>query len=139
MLNLVTFNMRDNNVMPKCKLSSDLLKSYSTSLCCECVSGSSICLFVCLSHYRIFNSYEYVIITGEGLHNQWPLSSKGSLACHTYCDTGYPFIMVISENPWHLHLLPSVWQWSCHYLFLRLRSVAAGIRTPNLPHARLTL
>ena len=26
--------------------------------------------------------------------------------------------------------------WSCHYLFLRLRSVAAGIRTPNLPLAR---
>ena len=22
----------------------------------------------------------------------WPLSSEGSLACHTYCDTGHPFI-----------------------------------------------
>ena len=32
-------------------------------------------------------------------------------------------------------LLPSVCQWSCHYLFLRLRYVAAGIRTPNLSHA----
>ena len=63
----------------------------------------------------------------------WQLSSEGSLACHTYCDTGQPFVMVISEDPWHLHLLPSVLQWSCHYLFLRLRSVAAGIRTPNLP------
>ena len=27
-------------------------------------------------------------------------------------------------------LLPSVWQWSCHYLFLRLRSVATGDRDP---------
>ena len=26
---------------------------------------------------------------------------EGSLACHTYCDTGHPFIMVISEGPWH--------------------------------------
>ena len=26
--------------------------------------------------------------------------------------------------------LPSVWHWSCHYLFLRLRSVAVRIRTP---------
>ena len=62
--------------------------------------------------------------------NLWPLSSEGSLTRHTYCDTGLPFIMVISEDPWHSHLLPSVWQWSCHYLFLRLRSVATGDRTP---------
>ena len=33
----------------------------------------------------------------------WPLSSEGSLACHTYCDTWHPFIMVISEDPWHSH------------------------------------
>ena len=44
-------------------------------------------------------------------HNRWrvqfltcarhsqPFSSMGSLACHTYCDTGHPFIMVISEDP----------------------------------------
>ena len=34
---------------------------------------------------------------------------------------------------------PSVWQWLCDYLFLRLRSTAAEIRTPNLPHAKGTL
>ena len=39
--------------------------------------------------------------------HSWLLSSEGSLACHTYCDTGTLFIMVISEDPWHLHLLPS--------------------------------
>ena len=55
-----------------------------------------------------------------------PLSSEGSLTCHTHCDTGLPFIMAISEDPWHSHLLPSVWHGSCHYLFLRLRSVATG-------------
>ena len=57
-----------------------------------------------------------------------PLSNEGCLACHTYCNTGHPFIIAISEDPWHLHLLPSIWQWSYHYLFIQLRSVAAGIR-----------
>ena len=26
-----------------------------------------------------------------------------------YCDTGHPFKMVISEGPWHSHLLPRIW------------------------------
>ena len=68
--------------------------------------------------------------------HSWPLSCEGSLACQTHWDTGHPFVMVISEDPWHSDLMPSVWQWSCHYLFLRHRSVATGIRIPNLPHAR---
>ena len=69
----------------------------------------------------------------------WLLRSEYFLACHNYCDTGHPFIMVISEDPWYSHLLPCVWQWSCHYLFLRLRSVEAGIRTPNLALSGPTL
>ena len=97
------------------------------------------CMFVCgfSSHWRMFHLYGNVTIAGDGRQvstydrHSWSLSSEGSLACHTYCDTGHPFIMVISEDPWHSHLLLSVWQWSCHYLFLRLRSVAAGIRTPK--------
>ena len=40
-----------------------------------------------------------------------------------------PFIRIISEDPWHSQMLPSVWKGSCHYLFLRLRSVATGDRT----------
>ena len=82
----------------------------------------TICLFVCLfvwgftSHSRIFHSYGDVTITSEGLHiltftrHSSPLSSEGSLACHTYCDTGLLFIMIITEDPWRIHLLPSVWQ-----------------------------
>ena len=42
----------------------------------------------------------------------------------TYCKEGNPFIIVISEEPWYSNLLPTVWQCSCHYLCLRLRSVA---------------
>ena len=45
-----------------------------------------------------------------------PLSSEGSLACNTYCDTRHPFKMVISEDPSHSHLFPSVLYWGCHYL-----------------------
>ena len=32
---------------------------------------------------------------------------------------GVTFIIVISGDQWHLHLLPSVWQWSCHNLHAR--------------------
>ena len=62
----------------------------------------------------------------------WPLSNESPFGCKTYCDTGHPFIMVISEDPWHSHLLQGVQQWDFHYtyLLLRLRSVAGGIRTP---------
>ena len=78
--------------------------------------------------------------TNFDLYSALMAIEQWGLACHTYCDMGHPFIMVISEDPWHSHLLPSVWQWSCHYLvFFRLKFVAAGIPTPNHPHARLTL
>ena len=109
------------------------------------------CLFVCMfvwgfaSHSRIFHSYGNVTIAGEGLEiltyarHSWSLSSEGSLAWHTYYDTGHPFIMVISEDPWHSikPIAERLAAWSCHYmyLFLRLRSVADGIPTPNRPLA----
>ena len=71
---------------------------------------------------RIFHSYGDASITGEGLQiiigeglqiltftrHSWPLNSESCLACHTYCDTGHSFIMVISEDLQHSHLLPSV-------------------------------
>ena len=75
------------------------------------------------SQSKIFHPFGAIPIAGEGLQiltyaqHFWPLSSEGSLACHTYYDTGHPFIMVISEDPWHSHLMSSVWQWSCYYLF----------------------
>ena len=65
-------------------------------------------------------------------------SVTGALACLIYCDTRNLFIMVISEYPWHspfaMHLAVEL-----SLPVLRLGSVAAGIRTPNLPHARPTL
>ena len=41
--------------------------------------------------------------------HSWALSSEASLlACHTHCETGHRFIIVISEDPGHSHLLPGV-------------------------------
>ena len=65
-----------------------------------------VCLFGAFRPTReFFHSYGDVTIAGEGpqmltyaLHS-WSLSSEGSLACHTCCDTGEPFIRVISEDP----------------------------------------
>ena len=103
-----------------------------------------ISLFVCLfwgvfrPNREIFFSYGDDTIAGEGLQiltyarYSWPLSSEGSLACHTHYDTGHLFIMVISEDPWHSHLLHSVWQWSCHYLFYDLGLSRLGLSKMNL-------
>ena len=121
---------------------------YSCTYICNNVLRKFDCLFACLGFFvplENFHSYGDVTITGEGLQiltyarHLWPSSSEGSLPCHTLYDKGHPFIMVISEDPSHSHLLLIVWQCSCHYLFLRLRSVVAGIRTPNLPLAGRTL
>ena len=91
-------------------------------------------------HSIILHSNGNVTITGEGLkfwpilcthdHWEWMFFSVPQLLWYGLC-----VLMVISEDPWYSHLLPSVRQWSSHYLFLRLRSVAAEIRTPNLSHA----
>ena len=90
------------------------------------------CMFVCLEFTVPLENFSLIWIR---LYYRWRASnfdlcsgSEGSLTCHTYCDTGLHFI--ISEDPWHSPLLPSVLQWSCHNLFLRLRSVATGDRTP---------
>ena len=63
------------------------------------------CLFGVFRPTREFHLFGDVTITGEGLQiltyawHLWPLSSEGSLPCHTYYDTGRPFIMVTSEDP----------------------------------------
>ena len=70
------------------------------------------------------NTYGDITFAGKGLqiltyartHGHW--GNDSSLTCHIYCERGHPFIMAISKDPGHSHLLLSVWQWSCHYLFL---------------------
>ena len=95
-----------------------------------------IYLFVCIkdftSHYKIFNSHGDVTITSEEpqiltcTQHSWPFCSEGSLTCHT-CDTMHQFKMVISDDNWLSRLLPSVWQWNCHYRVLPLRYVTVWI------------
>ena len=110
-----------------------------------------ICLFVCLfdwrlsPHSRILHSYGDVTITCEGLQiltyarHSWPLSIKGSLSCHTYCDIGHPFIVGHLQGPVTLTLIAERLALELSLPVLLLRSVAAGIRTLNLPPARQTL
>ena len=85
-----------------------------------------VCLLVCF----LRSTGEFSVIWRRH-HYRWraanfdPCSALMAIeqwACHTYCDTGHPFIMVISEDPLHSHLLPGVLQLSCHYLLLRLLS-----------------
>ena len=51
-----------------------------------------------INQSSIFHSYGDVTIAGEGLQiltytrHSRPLSSEGSFTCHTYCDTGHPFL-----------------------------------------------
>ena len=94
------------------------------------------------SHSRIFHSYGDVTIAGERLQiltydrHSWPLSSENSLACHTYMYCVGAFIYNGHLwGPMTITPIAEVCQWSCHYL----RSVANGIRTPNLPLARRTI
>lgn len=53
--------------------------------------------------------------------------------CH-----GTSIFNALSEDPRHLHLLPSVFLWNCHYMFNLLRTVSGGEITPVLLHARET-
>ena len=78
----------------------------------------SFFFLVFASHSRIFQSCGDVTIVGKRLQifnyarHSWPWSSEGSFSCHTYNNTGHPFIIVISEDPWPSHLIPSGYQWT---------------------------
>ena len=63
-----------------------------------------LCLLVCgvfyIPTWDFFTQTSPLPVKGLQIltyaRHSWPLSSEGSLACLTYCDTGHPFIMVIS-------------------------------------------
>ena len=76
-----------------------------------------VCLFVSLENFSLVwrrHHYGWRASILTSTKHSCLLNSEGSSACHTFCVTGHPFIMIISEDPWHE---PSVLQWSCHYLF----------------------
>ena len=112
--------MMTKNGLPKCKFYNPgagflVLRRGQVSYCENALfllkilfsTPKQFC-FVCLEFIvplENFHSYREVTITSEGLQmltyprHSWPLSSEGFLVCHTYCDTGPPFIMVISKDP----------------------------------------
>ena len=94
------------------------------------------------SDLRLFlNSYGAVTITGEGLNLFYLCSAH--MAIEQWGSFSVPHILWHGASVYNGHLrrpvtltlMPSIWQWSCHYLFLRIRFVAAGIRTSNFRHA----
>ena len=66
-------------------------------------------------------------------------SSDWSLAYYTYCGTRQPFIMAISEDQWHSHLLPYVLAVEVSLAVWTSYVFAAGIWKSNLSHARRTI
>ena len=69
-------------------------------------------LFVCsFGVYRPTGQFLFSLIWRRHhyrsmLNTDMAIKQWGFLACmHTYCDTGHLYIMVISEDPWHLNLL----------------------------------
>ena len=94
--------------------------------------------FVCLklsSHARFF----LTPITDKGIQIMtntrlsWPSSSEGSYACHTYCDTVHPIIVVISEEPYgtHTQMLPSVGSGTVTTCFYDLDLLRLGFERPT--------
>ena len=60
-----------------------------------------VCLFVCLF---IIPLEKFSLIWRQSLpvktytQHLWSVSSEGSFACHTFCNSGHLYIMVISED-----------------------------------------
>jgi hypothetical protein len=68
---------------------------------------SCVCLFVCFESREQFFSYlATVTIAGDRAANLdlclalTAFSSEGSFTCHTYCDTGSPFLRSYPKDPW---------------------------------------
>ena len=90
---------RAHKVIPIPRLLLGLLKRNDNWILTKDNPSCMWLIVYCLSsHSRIFHSYGDVTITGERLQiltytrRLRPLSSEGSLACHTCCDTGHPFL-----------------------------------------------
>ena len=97
-------------------------KSFFCNVCLECIVPLENFSFIWRRHHCRWRASHFLpLLETRGL-----LVVRVFLACHIYYDTGHPFIMVNSEDPWHSRLSNSVWQWRCHYLILRLESMATS-------------
>jgi hypothetical protein len=90
------------------------LKILSSQHILTCISSLIVCLFVCFESHEQFSSYlATVTITGDGATNLdlclalTAFSREGYFTCHTYCDTGPPFLRSYPKGPW-FYLLNAV-------------------------------
>ena len=96
---------------------------------------SLVYLFVCLEFFVALDLLHY-LETSTFLEKGCKYSTCSALM--TVAQLGFfsalhlLFKTVIPEDPWHSHLMPSVWQWSCHNLFNDL-----GLSQLRFEHASL--
>ena len=96
-------------------------------------------MFVILVCLGVFVPLETFSLIWRRHHNRWRVANFDLCSAliafdqwgYTYCDTRHPFVMVISKDPWHPHLLSCVWQWSCPYLFNDLDLTRLGLEHPT--------
>ena len=81
-----------------------LLVWYDFCLFVLSLSSHSSFSFIWRRHYCQWRAAKFDLCSALMAIEQW-----GFFKCHTICDTGLPFIMVISEDQWDSNLL-SVWQ-----------------------------
>ena len=104
----------------------------------RCKSTLDIFVYVCFclgtpnKNSRIFHSYGDVTITDEGLQiltytwHSWPLSSEGSLACHTYCDTVHQGFFFLGGVPFWIFL---IFHWALGTFFNSVYSCSSYQKT----------
>ena len=114
-------------------------------------------LFCLFAFFLVFVPFENFSLIWRGHHYQWRaakfwpmLGTHGHPAVRegfflymctitTYCDTEHLFISVISEDPWHSHLLSSVGSGTVTTCFYDLGLSPLGFEHPTFFHARRTL
>ena len=77
-------------------------------------------LFICgfTSHSRIFHSFgDFTAADFDLCSALMAIEQRGFFSVPHPLWYMISVIIVISKDSWHLHLLPSVWQWNCHPCF----------------------
>ena len=93
-----------------------------------------VCLFVCLLEFIV--PLENFSLIWRRHHCRWRAANfyvcSALMAIEQLGFFNVPHLLLHGPTLYnghlrHSHMLPSVWQWRCHYLLLRLRSIATGV------------
>ena len=94
-------------LLPACKITYVIVQDIVILTCDLFISTFNKTFFVCLEFFvplenslLIWRRHRCRLRLQIWTHDRhlWPISSEGSSAYHTYCDTGHAFVMVISED-----------------------------------------